>query len=114
MRRRTFITMVGGPFFMPLMMRMMGKVFTQLKAVAPTLPYDTQVMNSTFTVSRERFAAITVPALVVYGGKAKPNMVAAQNAVHAAIAGSELRVLPGQTHQVSNEAIEPVAREFFA
>ncbi len=106
-------TMVGGLFFMPIMMRMMGKVFAQLKAVALTLPYDTEVMNSTFTVPRERFAAIKVPTLVVYGGKAKPNMVAAQNAVHAAIAGSELRILPGQTHQVSNEAIVPVAREFF-
>lgn len=106
-------TMVGGPFFMPVMMRLMGKVFTQLKAVAPTLPYDTQVMNSTFTVPRERFATMTVPTLVVYGGKAKPNMVAAQTAVHAAITGSELRVLPGQTHQVSNEAIVPIAKEFF-
>jgi hypothetical protein len=36
------------------------------------------------------------------------------NAVHSAIATSQLRVLPGQTHQVSNEAILPVAREFFA
>ncbi len=76
-------TMVGGPFFMPVMMRMMGKVFAQLKAVAHTLPYDTQVMNSDFTVPRDRLAKIRVPVLVGVGGKAKPNMVAAEGAVHA-------------------------------
>ncbi len=108
-------TMVGGPFFLPLMMRtMMAKIFPSMKAIAHTIPYDTQVMNSDFTVPRDRFATIHVPVLVGVGGKAKPNMVAAENAVHAAIAGSELVVLPGQTHQVSNEAILPVARRFFA
>lgn len=107
-------TMVGGPFFMPLMMRMMGKVFGQLKAVAHTLPYDTQAMNGDFTVPRERLSRIHTPVLVALGGKAKPNMVAAQHAVHAAIDGSELRVLPGQTHQVSNDALLPIVKEFFA
>ena len=108
-------TMVGGPFFMPLLMRtMMAKYFPAMKGIAHTIPYDTEVMNSDFTVPRDRFASIHVPVLVGVGGKAKPNMVAAQNAVHAAIAGSELRVLPGQTHQVSNDAILPLAREFFA
>jgi pimeloyl-ACP methyl ester carboxylesterase len=106
-------TMVGGPFFMPIMMRMMVKVFAQLKSIAHTLPYDTQVLDRTFTVPRERFARIQVPVLVGVGGKAKPSMVAAEKAVHAAIAGSELRVLPGQTHQVSNDAIVPLAKEFF-
>jgi pimeloyl-ACP methyl ester carboxylesterase len=106
-------TMVGGPAFMPLMMRLMGKVFRQLKGIAHTIPYDTQVVNRDFTVPRDRFARIHVPVLVAIGGKAKPNMVAAQDAVHAAISGSELRVLPGQTHQVSNDAIVPLAKEFF-
>lgn len=106
-------TMVGGPAFMPIMMRLMGKVFRQLKAVAHTLPYDTQVMNSTFTVPRERLSKIAVPTLIAYGGKAKPNMVAAQEALHATIPNSELKMLPGQTHQVSNDAIVPVAAAFF-
>ena len=107
-------TMVGGPFFMPLMLRtLMAKYFPVFKRIAHTLPYDTRVVNSDFTVPRERFAAIQVPVLVGVGGKAKPNMVAAENAVHDAIATSELRVLPGQTHQVSNDAILPVVREFF-
>lgn len=106
-------TMVGGPFFMPLMLRtLMAKYFPSMKAIAHTLPYDTQVMNSNFLVPRERFATISVPVLVGLGGKAKPNMVAAEKAVHAAIPGSDLRVLPGQTHQVSNDAILPLVREF--
>jgi hypothetical protein len=91
----------------------MAKYFPVFKRIAHTLPYDTRVVNSNFTVPRERFAAIKVPVLVGVGGKAKPNMVAAENAVHAAIATSQLRVLPGQTHQVTNEAILPAVREFF-
>ena len=107
-------TMVGGPFFMPVMMRMMGKVFAQLKAVAHTLPYDTQVMNSDFTVPHDRLSKIHVPVLVGVGGKAKPNMVAAERVpCTRSIPGSELRVLPGQTHQVSNEALLPIVKEFF-
>jgi pimeloyl-ACP methyl ester carboxylesterase len=107
-------TMVGGPFFMPLMMRLMGKVFRQLKSIAHTLPYDTMVVNSDFTVPRERFGTIHVPVLVLVGGKAKPNMMAAQDAVHAAIPGSELDTLPGQTHQVADAAVIPSIRRFLA
>ena len=78
-------TMVGGPFFMPLMLRtVMAKYFPVFKGIAHTLPYDTQVVNSNFTVPRERFAKIHVPVLVGVGGKAKPNMVAAENAVNRA------------------------------
>jgi pimeloyl-ACP methyl ester carboxylesterase len=107
-------SMVGGPFFLPVLMRTaMAKYFPSMKAIAPTLPYDTKVMNSNFTVPRGRFAKIDVPVLVGVGGKAKPNMVAAENAVQASIPGSELRVLPGQTHQVSDAAILPLVREFF-
>ncbi len=106
------VDMVGGPAFLPLMMRLMPKVYRQLKAVAPTLPHDTRVMN-TFTVPKDLLARVTVPTLVMGGSKAKPNMVKAVQDVAAAVPGSVHKTLAGQTHQVSNEAIAPELVAFF-
>lgn len=107
------VKMVGGPAFLPLMMRLMPKVFRQLKAVAHTLPYDARVMGD-FEVPAATLAKITVPTLVMGGGKAKPNMTAAVAGVAAAIPGAVLVTLPGQTHQVKDEAIAPEVEAFFA
>ena len=106
------VTMVGAPAFVPLMMRAMPKVWNQMKAVAPTLPYDLRVMG-TFTAPVDRFAGITVPTLVMVGGKAPEPMRAAQDAITAAIPGSQFAVLDGQTHQVSEKAIAPKLASFF-
>jgi pimeloyl-ACP methyl ester carboxylesterase len=106
------VDMVGGPKFMPVMMRMMGKVFAQLKAVAFTLPYDTELMTG-FQVPVDELSRIRVPALVMVGGKAKPNMVAAVQGVADAVPGATHALLPGQTHQVKDEAIAPELVAFF-
>lgn len=106
------VDMVGGPAFLPLMMRLMPKVFRQLKAVAPTLTNDARVMD-TFTAPRDVLAKITVPTLIMGGSKAKPNMVKAVQDVADAIPGSVHVTLAGQTHQVSNEAIAPELIKFF-
>jgi pimeloyl-ACP methyl ester carboxylesterase len=105
-------TMVGGPFFMPLMMRLMPKVATKLHAVAHTLPYDTELMDG-FTVPADRLAAITVPTLVMGGSKGKPNMQKAVKDVAGAIPDAKLVILDGQTHQVSPAALAPAMTEFF-
>lgn len=105
-------TMVGGPWFLPLMMRLMPKVFTKLQAIAHTLPYDTELLDG-FTVPRERFGRITVAALVLGGGKGKPNMQKAVRDVAEAVPGATLRILDGQTHQVKTAVLAPELREFF-
>jgi pimeloyl-ACP methyl ester carboxylesterase len=107
------VDMVGGPAFLPLMMRLMPKVFTQLKGVAHTLVYDTKVMNG-FVAPTATLRKIGVPTLVMGGGKAKPNMVKAVQDVADAVPGSVHKTLPGQTHQVANEAIAPELVAFFA
>lgn len=106
------VKMVGGPVFLPLMMRLMPKVFRQLKAVAHTLPYDARVMGD-FEVPTATLAKITVPTLVMGGSKAKPDMAAAVAGVAAAVPGSALKTLPDQTHQVKDEAIAPELIAFF-
>jgi pimeloyl-ACP methyl ester carboxylesterase len=106
------VDMVGGPKFLPLMMRLMPKVFTQLKAVAHTLPYDARVMND-FAAPVAALTTITVPTLVMGGSKAKPNMAKAVQDVAAAVPGSVHVTLEGQTHQVKDEAIAPQLVAFF-
>ena len=107
------VDMVGGPRFLPIMMRLMPKVHHQLQAVAHTLPYDTELMNG-FVVPSSELAGIRVPTLVMVGGQAKPNMVAGVQGVADAVPGAVHELLPGQTHQVSNDAIAPHLRAFFA
>lgn len=107
------VDMVGGPKFLPIMFKLMPKVLNQLKAVAPTLLNDARVMD-TFTAPADLLSRITVPTLVMGGGKAKPNMAKAVADVAAAVPGAVHRTLPGQTHQVANEAIAPELVAFFA
>ena len=104
-------TMVGGPFFMPLMMRLMPKVAAQLHAVAHTLPYDTELLSG-FAVPA-RFASIATPTLIMGGSKYKPNMKKAVHEVAATIPGARLEILDGQTHQVSPAALVPKLKAFF-
>lgn len=107
------VKMVGGPFFLPLMMRMMPKVWKQLRAAATTLPYDAEVMGAQFLPPRDDLASLAVPSLVLCGGKSPDEMKAAQETVAAAIPGSQHRILAGQTHQVSASALAPVLADFF-
>ena len=104
-------TMVGGPFFMPLVMRLMPKVFTELQAVAHTLPYDTELLDG-FEVPA-RFATITTPTLVMGGSKYKAPMKKAVHDVAGIVPDAKLVILDGQTHQVSPAVLAPALKEFF-
>ena len=108
------VKMVGGPWFLPLMMRMMPKVIAKLEAVAHTVPYDARVMGPAFAVPDDSFARIAVPSLILAGSKGKPQMLAAQERIAAAIPGARHHVLAGQTHQVSEKVLAPQLTEFFA
>jgi pimeloyl-ACP methyl ester carboxylesterase len=107
------VKMVGGPFFLPAMMRMMPKAWKQLQAAAVTLPNDAEVMGEQFLPPVDELSTISVPSLVLCGGKSPKPMQAAQQAVASAIPGAQQRILPGQTHQVSPAALAPVLIEFF-
>ena len=108
------VKMVGGPFFLPAMMRLMPKAWKQLQATASTLPYDAEVMGAQFTPPLDELATISVSTLVLCGGKSPKEMQAAEDAVAVAIPGAQHRTLPGQTHQVSPKALASVIAEFFS
>ncbi len=107
------VKMVGAPAFLPYLLRLMPGVWKKQTAAANTLPYEALVTND-FVAPLERLRQITVPALVMVGGKAANPMVEAQQAIADAIPGSEHRVLEGQTHQVSAAAIASQLRNYFA
>ncbi|MCU1535509.1 MAG: hydrolase [Glaciihabitans sp.] len=106
------VKMVGAPFFVPFMMRLMPKVWNQLKKTGVTLPYDALVMDG-FVVPTHRLARIQVPTIILGGSKGDAAMKKAVREVAAAIPGAQFRELEGQSHQVSEKALEPVLREFF-
>jgi pimeloyl-ACP methyl ester carboxylesterase len=106
------VRMVGGPAFLPVMMRLMPKVWRQLTAVAPTLLNDTRILGD-FEVHPERLGAVRVPTLVMGGSKAKPNMMKAVEDVAAAVTGRPPVILAGQTHNVSPAVLVPELIAFF-
>jgi len=106
--------MIGAPFFVPLMFRLMGANWRKLRAAGPTIRYDARVMGGDFEVPTAELAKVGVETLVVWGGKAAKEMVAGNSKVAASIPGAQSRVLEGQTHNVSPAALVPVLREFFA
>jgi pimeloyl-ACP methyl ester carboxylesterase len=106
------VKMVGAPAFVPVMMRLVPKIWKKLKGVAHTLPNDATIMGS-FEVPTATLARITVPTLVMGGSKAKPNMAAAVRGVADAVPGSLSKTLAGQTHQVKDAAIAPELIAFF-
>jgi len=105
--------MVGAPAIAPVMMRLMPRVWKQLKGVAHTLEYDTMVMGR-FEVPAERFATITVPTLVMAGSKGADEMKRAQRTIAEAIPGAEHRMLDGQTHQVDASVLAEQLDSFFS
>jgi len=106
-------TMVGGPGFLPVMLRLMRGPWRSMREAAPTLRYDARVMGADFAVPSALLARVVVPALVLVGGRSPVRMATAQEQVAAAIPGAEHRVLDGQSHQVAASALLPALTAFF-
>ena len=106
------VDMVGLPTAVGYLMQVLP-VWRKLKAVAHTLPYDAAVLGD-FSLPRERAAAVAVPTLVIGGEKSSAELRAAVNATAEAVPGARLRMLKGQTHNVSAKVVAPVLAEFFA
>jgi len=87
-------------------------MWSKLKAVAPSLPYDSAIMGD-FSLPAQRAASLALPALVICGDKSMPVLREAAQRLSEVIPGAQLRRLPGQTHNVAAAALAPVLKEFF-
>ena len=105
--------MVRVPAAVVMMMQLMLPVWSKLKAVAHTLPYDATIMG-TWSVPREVAARVRVPSLLMHGGKTDARLVRAATALAAVVPGVEHRVLEGQTHNVAARVLAPALLEFLA
>jgi len=105
------VDMVGMPAISTYIMRILP-IWPKLNAVAHTLPYDAAILGD-FSVSSKRPDSVRVPTLVIGGEKSPGELRSAVSAVADAIPGAALRMLKGQTHNVSVKALAPVLTEFF-
>jgi len=113
---RLFMRTVGAPAAMVAMMRLMP-VWKRLVAVAHTLPYDLAIIRphgQGRPLPDGYYDAVTVPVLVMAGGKSPEYMRNAQAAIADAVPDGRLGVLPGQTHMVKAKVVGPVVTEFLA
>jgi pimeloyl-ACP methyl ester carboxylesterase len=104
--------MVRAPALVVVMMRLMLPIWTKLKAVAHTLPYDAAVLGD-WALPIARVASVRVPTLALDGEKSDPRLRRATRSVAETVPDAEYRSLKGQTHNVAANALAPALVEFF-
>jgi pimeloyl-ACP methyl ester carboxylesterase len=86
------------------------------EAVAHTIAYDGTIMGDTMSGSRlplQRWAAVTLPTLVIVGGASPAWMHHAAQALTDVLPNAQRRTLSGQTHDVAPDVLAPVLGAFF-
>jgi pimeloyl-ACP methyl ester carboxylesterase len=83
------------------------------EALAHTLPYDATVMGD-YLLPRARAAAVTIPTIVLAGGASFGFLPETARALAAALPNGTFRLLEGQGHDVSPDALAPALKVFLA
>jgi pimeloyl-ACP methyl ester carboxylesterase len=113
---KLFLKSVGVPGFARALMPLMIPVWSKLKAVARTLPYDGAVVRDNQRgkpLPASRWASVTIPALVMDGGKSPAWMLHANQSLASVLPNAQYRTLEGQTHMLKPKAHAPMLVEFF-
>jgi hypothetical protein len=91
-------------------------MWSKLKAIAHTLPYDGAIVGD-FQKGKPlpagRWASVTVPALVMDGGKSPQWMRHGNRSLASALPNARYRTLGGQTHMLKPAVHAPMLVEFF-
>jgi len=88
-----------------------------LEAVAPTIAYDGRIMGDTMSgqpLPADRWAAVTVPTLVMYGRGTEPWLIAAARALADLLPAASLQAVEGAQHNVEADVLAPALRQFAA
>lgn len=98
-------------------MRLMP-MWKQMRANAPTLRYDWAALGEHNMQGRplraDEWASVTVPALVVYGGKSPSSLRNGSRELANVLPSAELRVLEGMGHRLKVKVLAPVLADFFS
>jgi pimeloyl-ACP methyl ester carboxylesterase len=108
---------VGVPRIGIAFMRVMMPVWRKLTAVAHTLPYDFAILDglqSGRPLPAGRWDDVTIPALVVVGGKSPAWFHNSMRSLAEALPNARHEVLEGQNHMVKPKALAPLLSDFFA
>jgi pimeloyl-ACP methyl ester carboxylesterase len=109
-------TGIGMPRILVSLMRL-SPVWSKVRAVAHTLPYDASVLGAETVAGNplpaDRWASITVPTLVLCGGKS-PDWLRNSGDACARVLGAQHHTLTGQTHMVKPQILAPVLAAFFS
>jgi pimeloyl-ACP methyl ester carboxylesterase len=108
-----FLRFVGTPGNQVEGMRQ-APFWPSMEAIAPTLAYDhAAIIGERWSAPTGLAARLSVPALVIAGDASSPFMPHTARALSQAMPQGQLRMLEGQTHDVSPHALAPVLVDFF-
>ena len=102
---------MGAPRALVAVLRLARPIWRNLEAVSHTLPYDYAVMDGTVhgrPLSREPWASVATPTLVVDGGRSPASLRHGADALAARLPHAERLTLPGQSHNLSMKTLAPV------
>ncbi len=113
---KLFLKSVGVPGFVRALMPLMIPMWSKLKAVAHTLPYDGAIVRDNQRgkpLPASRWASVTIPALVMDGGNSPAWMLRANRSLASVLPNAQHRTVKGQTHMLKPKAHAPMLVEFF-
>ena len=112
---KLFMRLVGMPAIL-VAVTPLFPAWKKLKGVAHTLPYDAACMGDTQAgkpLDAEHWGAVSVPTLVLVGGKSPEWMANGMQSLAAVLPSARREVLDGQTHMVKAKVVAPVLKGFF-
>jgi pimeloyl-ACP methyl ester carboxylesterase len=105
------VKVIGMPAIFFYIMRLLP-MWTKMKAIANSLPYDAAVMGD-FTLPVTRIRAVKVPVLVIGGEKSPAILIKSIQAVTETLPDANSAMLKGQNHNVSVKVLAPELLNFF-
>ena len=112
---KLFLKSVDVPAFFISVMPLMP-MWPKLKAIAHTLLYDGAIVGDNQRgkpLPGGRWASVTVPALVMDGGKSPEWMHHGNRSLASALPNARYQTLEGQTHMLKPKGHAPILLEFF-
>ena len=107
---------VGIPAPFVTLMRL-SPMWKGLRSTAHTLGHDWAALGAHTMygapLDPEEWAGVTMPALVVYGGKSPEPLREGSKALGAVLPDAELIEIPGAGHNIKTSAVVPLIAKFF-
>lgn len=102
---------MGMPSFFYYIMRLLP-MWTNMKEMATTLPYDAEIMGD-FSLPENEIKDISIPLTVIGGDKSPKVLRTAVKAIGEVNKRAEVIILKNQTHNVNAQVVAPVLAKFF-